>query len=160
MTPQEVLERRHLTETEAAAKMQISRGTLHQLLTGQRPWTKVFAGRFVRATGIRDDFVTFDPPQETPVQYVPIYDPHWEVQMEHLPEYNLEPRDTPEVPMAPVTVKLAVWLDVELPDRGPCPQLFQEDVGALCREVGAIVEKHSWRRPFVSAVVCEDVLNP
>ncbi len=160
MTPQEVLERRHLTETEAAAKMQISTGTLHQLLTGQRPWTKVFAGRFVRATGIRDDLVAFDPPQETPVQYIPIYDPHWEVQMEHLPEYNLEPRDTPEVPMAPVTVKLAVWLDVELPDRGPCPQLFQEDVDALCREVGAIVEKHSWRRPFVAAVVCEDVLNP
>jgi len=26
--------------------------------------------------------------------------------------------------------------------------------------VGAIVEKPSWRRPFVSAVVCEDILDP
>lgn len=81
--------------------------------------------------------------------------------MEYLPDYNLESRDEPEVPMAPVTVKLALWLDdIELPDRHTCPQLFRDDIDALCREIGAIVSKHSWRRPFIGDVACEDVLDP
>jgi len=77
--------------------------------------------------------------------------------MERLPEYNLEPPADHGIITEPVSIKITLWLDVELPRRDLYRSYFEQDVQGLCAEIEHLIETHCWERPFVDSVTCDEV---
>jgi hypothetical protein len=69
--------------------------------------------------------------------------------MEHLPERQIDPPDTGEVPVVPYTVGLQLWFEVELSDRNVCPEAFTEDLDAVVRDIADIIRTHNRTRLYL-----------
>lgn len=59
----------------------------------------------------------------------------------------------------PVSLKVTVWLDTELPRKDLYPDFFYHHIASICAEMQYLIRTHSRAHPTVRSVGCEEAIT-